>query len=372
MKVLIVLIFAILGAALGQSKGEASLDEVFKSPRSGRIVYEKQMALPPTVAYACKSMFEASRLGSLSNFLTHFTRKSLIFCNNKVPASGVYKGQRGILEMGSKILQMAHVKESSYEIKHVDEARGICIVDSCVKGTFRRNNNTLDVHHTNFILFRFGKVRVWNLVDHDYKKTITSFQTAAENKFDQILDAFFRVNPAAMEKYISGDMEVQLPNLHPWSLLSERQHQLHGKPVSFIMRGKEGLKAFADLAENLIVNRTITVKYLYGNETSVISAWVLKPKELNVWNLSRKKMAARVLTIMYVCADFNDKGLMRSFRAYFNRPFMPWHMHQIGAELKKEGGLQAVEKNATILARKEPPSATGAAAPLAHPGTTTA
>jgi hypothetical protein len=260
---------------------------------------------------------------------------------------------------------MAQFTESSYEIKHVDEARGICIVDSYAKGIFRRNNNTFDSHHTNFILFRFGKVRVWNMVDHDYKKTITSFQTTAENKFDQVLDAFFRVNPAAMEKYIAEDMEVQLPNLYPWSLLSERQHQLHGKNVSFIMRGKEGLRIFADLAENLIVNRTLDIKYIYGNETSVISAWALKPKELNAWDLTKKKMAARILTVMYVCADFNEKGLMKSFRALFNRPFMPWHMHQIGTELKKEGGLPAVEKMADRLT----PGVTGhAAAPLARTG----
>jgi len=56
---------------------------------------------------------------------------------------------------------------------------------------------------------------------------------------------------------------------------------------------------------------------------------------------------------------------MKSFRALFNRPFMPWHMHQIGTELKKEGGLRAVETNATILARKLAPSATAAAAAAA-------
>jgi len=203
---------------------------------------------------------------------------------------------------------MAHCSESSYEIKHVDEARGICIVDAHAKGIFRRNNNTLDIHHTNFILFRFGKVRVWNIVDHDFNKTITSFQTAAENKFDKVIDAFFRVSPAAMAPYIAEDMEVQLPNLYPLSLLSERQHQIHGKNVSFIMRGKEGLKLFGDLAEHLIVNRTIAIKYIYGNETSVISAWALKPKELNVWELANKKMAAKILTVMYVCADFNEKA----------------------------------------------------------------
>jgi hypothetical protein len=352
MKVLAVLVFAILGVALAQTKGEASLDEVFKSPKSGRIVYEKlQMPVPPTVAYACKSMFEASRLLSLSNLLNHFTRKSLIFSNNNLPSGGVYKGKRGVVELGSKLVQMAQFSEGNYEIKHVDEARGICIADSYAKGTCRRNNNTIDIHHTNFILFRFGKVRVWNIVDHDFQKTITSFQTAAENKFDKVLDAFFRVNPTAMEAHIAEDMEVQLPNLYPWSLLSERQHQLHGQNVSFIMRGKEGLKAFGSLAEKLILNRTITVKYLYGNETSVVSAWILKPKELNVWDLTRKKMAARVLTIMYVCADFNEKGLMKSFRALFNRPFMPWHMQQIGTELKKEGRLEAVETKATILTR---------------------
>jgi hypothetical protein len=367
MKVLAVLVFAFLGVAIAQIKGEASLDEVFKSPRSGRIVYDKlQMQVPPTVAYACKSMFEASRLLSLSNFLSHITRKSLIFCNSKLPASGVYKGQRGVLELGSRMLQTAHFRESSYEIKHVDEARGICIVDTYAKGIFRRNNNTLDMHDNNFILFRFGKVRMWNIVDQDYNKTITSFQTAAENKFDKILDAFFRVNPAAMEPYIAEDMEVQLPNLYPLSILGQRQHQLHGKNVSFIMRGKEGLKVFASLAENLIVNRTITVKYLFGNETSVTSAWILKPKELDVWSLTRKKMAAKILTVMYVCADFNEKGLMKSFKALFNRPFMPWHMHQIGTELKEEGRLKAVESAHSQL----PTSATAAAAPSAHPNIT--
>jgi hypothetical protein len=328
----LLLIFVLLGVSFAQIKEErgTSLDEVFKHPKSGRIMYERmQMAPPPTVAYSCKTLFEALRLHSISNMLQHLDWKSLIIYNTALPGQGVYKGKKGAIELLGKMYQTAMLSESSYEIRHVDEARGICIVDTNCKGTFRRSNNTLETHSTSVIKFKLGKIRLMNIVDHDFNSTISAFQTKAENKLDQILRSFF--GGSSMDNYLAQDLEVQLPNLHPALQHGEK------KPL----RGKEAFGIFSSLAKDLILNRTITVKYLWGNDTSVVSMWVLKPSaDFHIWNLKSKKMAAMVLTTMYVCTDFNEQGLMRSFKALFNRPFLPWEAYRVGLELEKVGELK--------------------------------
>jgi len=169
----------------------------------------------------------------------------------------------------------------------------------------------------------------------------------------------------AIDRYVSNDVSISFSNIYPLSLLvadEANATKYEGKDMVATLKGKDNAVKLAILGDKLFYNLTSKIKILYSDETTVLSATILKPTpDLFIPN---KRSYWKSVTILYTINRFDDKGMLKEAQCLINRPLLPHQLRNINALLLLEGGeslsslLASIRQSISIDAPKAIDAAT--------------
>jgi hypothetical protein len=332
----------------------------------------------------------------LRQLLPLFRHNSLIVYNSELPTGGVYRGFRGLALLASRWKRLVRGQNASYNIKYVDEARDTCVLEGSYSGEFIRTGRKFENLKTlSFIQWANGRVSKMNCVDEDFNKTFALFRTRAEELSDKLTKQVMECGDCEeTQEMIAEDAIIAMPNLYPVELravltalkpanrtdssdknstssqpksnststlaaqtgsppINSTSHQGNAtKPsssmqnatagqdeknmtrVGVIGRGKQGFGIIARMV-NRLVNHTVVVKTLYGDNDTVIKACVLSPFPIKNREPIHPNLmvAAHELTVLWGIQRFNQDDKLDSLDIYINRPLPNMFLHYLRNDL---------------------------------------
>jgi len=232
-----------------------------------------------TVMHATKELFNAWQVHDYFTVMRFIDRHSQFLINTLLPDNGYYKGQHGFARMISSWFRTAAVKNETYRINFVDEARQICVVTCSSSGVFRNNGvNFENVKEVIFIKWDMGKISKMNMVELNPEKTYSLFLSKAQKQFNKLLEGLYLGGNnirQVIDRCVADDVTFSFNNIYPVSLLVEdasNATKYQGKDCIATLKGKDNVMKLAVLGDKLLFNLTSKIKVLYSDENTVVAA----------------------------------------------------------------------------------------------------
>jgi len=248
------------------------------------------------------------------------------------------------LKMFDKWHRTVSIKDATYHINFVDEARQVSVVTYSCSGVFRNNGVNFDnIKAMIFIKWDLGKISKWNLVELTPERTYSLFLSKAHKQFNKLLEGLYLGGNGireAIDRYVSNDIFISLNNVYPLSLLvpdvSSNATKYEGKDMIATIKGKDNAMKLAVLGDKLLFNLTDSVKVLYSDDTTVVTANIWKPTT-HLFLPSDKKSYWKTVTIVYAIHRFDSKGMLCEMQWFINRPIVPYQLRYINELLVQYG-----------------------------------
>jgi len=329
----------------GEAGWAGDVGQVRALDEAGRKYQPLPKLILHTIERLTKEWCDSFVRGDLVTAFGLLTDRTYIVYHSLMPASGVYKGARGLLEYLDHWIRTAHLTDYSYRILFVDEARGESVIESHFSGSFLRNNVTFtDLVSIKRIQWSLGKVRSINIIDQNPQKTFSLFATKGEKSRCKLIESLFKCG-ACQETMalISDDVVVKFPGFYPTSLLIDLGLQQEmakggeslqaGNEGVVTLKGKQGFANFGHLCQKFLFDRIVSGKVLYGDESTVVSMHKLKPNPNQAFVLADSYLDMKMSAVLFTISRYNEQGKAVSVEFLLNRPVMPWDMQHIRAEL---------------------------------------
>jgi len=290
---------------------------------------------------------------------------TILVIHTSLPFGGVYKGVEAIKMYTHKLKATAEAK-TQCKVLFVNEIRGISAIECTCNGVFHNGNrNFNDLKTIHYVKWRMNKISKVNIVYTDMKKVLTSYESPAEKQFSEFQYRLFGNDDA--KNMIASDAQFSM-NLYPAHLLRNVIHALSGSTGAskgaskvaatgtatgakveavneregsseIVLKGEQGFAVLDQLANRFILDRTMNIKQLHSDNTSVVAVWILTPRIYMLRSdFINKKAMLRDCTLMYTITKFNEQGKLMSIRINFNRAFLPWEIRSLQSQ------VQLVEK----------------------------
>jgi len=296
-----------------------------------------------TVLRATTNFFNAWQVHDFASLMRYIGRHSQFLVNTLLPPNGYYTGKRGYWQMVDKWWRTAPIKDSTYRIKFVDEARQISVVTKSCTGVFRHNGASFEnVKMVIFIQWDMGKISKLNMVEANPEKTYSLFLTKAHKQFNKLLEGLYRGGNdmrEAINSHMSDDISISFNNVSPLSLLvadAANATKYEGQDLIVTLKGKNNVMKLAALGDKLLFNLTSDIKVLFSDDTTVVAANILKPTT-HLFLPSNQKTYWKSVTILYTINRFDDQGMLKDAQWIINRPFLPHQLRRINDLLIQNG-----------------------------------
>jgi len=282
-----------------------------------------------SVMHATTQYFNANQVHDHAVLLRFIDRNSQFLFNSLLPDNGYYTGKRGFLQIMDTWKRTAHLKDATYRINFVDEARQISVVTYSCSGTFLHNNAVFDnIAARIFIKWDLGKISKMNLIELTPQKTYSLFLTPAHKQFNKLIEASYlggNNTRNVIDCCVSKDVTISFNNIYPLSLIMANSSKCEGKDMVAILKGKDNLIKLTHLGNKFFFNLTSKIKILFSNADTVVAATILKPTA-NLFLPIDSKTYWKFVTVLYSINSFDDKGMLKEVQLFVNRPFLP---HQL-------------------------------------------
>jgi len=128
-----------------------------------------------TVKHATREFFNAWQIHDFGTSMRFIDQHSQFLINTLLPDNGYFTGKRGYIQMFYQWSRTAAIKDATYRINFVDEARQVSVVTCSCSGVVRHNGASFEnLKVMIFIKWDMGKISKLNMVELNPQKSLLS------------------------------------------------------------------------------------------------------------------------------------------------------------------------------------------------------